>query len=334
MRLFKVFYLFLGLLLLAFVIIETDMSEVAGQISKVGFGFLVILGIYFVAFSIDTFTWQLTIRSIPLNGLWAYRTWVLRMVGEAFNNVIPAASLGGEPVKAWMLKKHYGVGYREGAASLILARTINLIALALFLTGGFFLMLRGDALPKVYEWVAGAGLLGLGLGVALFFVIQRFGITSLTGTWISRWRIGKRLEDVLHHIRDMDDRLVYFYSDASGRFAGSVVLAFVNWVLGAVEIYYTLVFLGHPITWAEAWIIEAMAQLVRTGTFFIPASIGAQEGAFLLVCGAITGSPSLGVAVSVVRRIREIIWILWGFALGSLLSLRPGPASEGETESR
>ncbi len=331
MRLFKAFYLLLGLVLLAFVIIETDMSEVARQTGEVGLGFLVILGIYFIAFALDTITWQLTIRSVPLNGLWAYRTWVLRMVGEAFNTVIPAASLGGEPVKAWMLKKYYGVGYKEGAASLILARTINLIALMAFLIGGFFLMIEGASLPEAFQWVAGAGLLALGFGVGLFFVIQRFGLTSLTGAWISRWRIGKRMEDVLHHIQDMDERLVYFYTDASGRFAGSVVLAFANWVLGAVEIYYTLVFLGHPITWADAWIIEAMAQMVRTGTFFIPASIGAQEGIFLLVCGAITGSPSLGVAVSVVRRGREIIWILWGFVLGSLLSLRPPLASDRES---
>ena len=62
--------------------------------------------------------------------------------------------------------------------------------------------------------------------------------------------------------------------------------------------------------------------MVRTGAFFIPAAIGVQEGAFLLVCGAVTGSPPVGLAVSVVRRIREIIWIIWGFALGALYSLK------------
>jgi uncharacterized membrane protein YbhN (UPF0104 family) len=98
-------------------------------------------------------------------------------------------------------------------------------------------------------------------------------------------------------------------------------LALVNWLLGAVEIYYTLIFLDRPVTWAEAWIIEAVAQMVRTGAFFIPAAIGVQEGAFLLICGAITGSAPIGVAVSVVRRIREIIWIAWGLLLSALYSL-------------
>ena len=71
-------------------------------------------------------------------------------------------------------------------------------------------------------------------------------------------------------------------------------------------------FLDHPISLSDAWIIEAMTQLVRAGTFFIPASIGAQEGVFVIIGGTISGSPSAGLAAGVIRRIREIIWIGWG----------------------
>ncbi len=329
MRLLKYIYLAVGVVVLGFVLAETDLAEVGALLASVGFWIVVLVAIYFVAFAIDSVTWQMTIQSVPLNPLWAYRVWKLRMVGESFNVVIPAGGMGGEPVKAVMLKTHYGVDYREGTASLILAKTINMIALVIFLIGGFVLMTRAEALPQAYEYMAGVGLLAFGLGVFLFFIIQRLSITSLTGTWISRWRFGQRVEDILDHIHDMDDRLVHFYTEDRGRFAGALVLALVNWLLGVVEIYYTLVFLDNPITWAEAWIIEAVAQMVRTGAFFIPAAIGVQEGAFLLVCGAITGSPSVGLAVSVVRRIREIIWIVWGFALGALYSIKSGKAGAG-----
>ena len=321
MRLLKIFYFALGVVLLGFVVAEIDPTEVGVQVAKVGYGFLVIVGIYFVAFAVDSFSWQMTIRGVPLNRIWAYRAWKLRMVGESFNYVIPAGGMGGEPVKAAMLKTHYGINLQDGAASLILAKTINMIALVIFLIGGFALMIEGRAFPEAYEFIAGAGLLALAVGVFLFFAIQRFSITSLTGTWISRWRFGRRIESVLHHIHDMDERLLDFYTLAKGRFAGALLLALVNWMLGVVEIYYSLVFLGNPITWAEAWIIEAVAQMVRTGAFFIPAAIGVQEGAFLLVCGAITGSAPVGVAVSVIRRIREVTWIIWGFAVGAFFSI-------------
>jgi glycosyltransferase 2 family protein len=329
-RYLKLVYLLVGLALLAAVVAEVDVAEVAGRVVQVGWGIGVILGLYLAAFVIDSFTWQMALLEVPLDGRWLYRTWKARMVGEAFNSVIPAAGMGGEPVKAVLLKKYYGIGYRQGTASLFLGKTINMIALVVFLGGGFALMLGSPLLSASYKLVAGAGLAAVTLGTFLFFIIQRLRITSLAGTWLSRWRFAARIESVLDHVRDMDGRLSSFYTDHRGRFAGAVALALVNWLIGILEIYYTMIFLGHPVTLVDAWIIEAMAQMVRTGTFFIPASIGAQEGAFLLVCGAMTGSPSLGVAVALVRRFREVLWIVWGFVLASLFSFKPTFAGEPE----
>ncbi|MBT7942072.1 MAG: hypothetical protein HN719_01825, partial [Alphaproteobacteria bacterium] len=96
MRLLKIFYFALGVALLGVVVAEIDLAEVTLQVAKVGYGILVLVGIYFVAFAIDSVTWQLTIRGVPLNLLWAYRVWKLRMVGESFNAVIPAGGMGGE----------------------------------------------------------------------------------------------------------------------------------------------------------------------------------------------------------------------------------------------
>jgi uncharacterized membrane protein YbhN (UPF0104 family) len=221
------------------------------------------------------------------------------------------------------LKRHYGIAYGQATVSLILAKTVNMIALVMFLALGFVIMLDSVALSANHKLMAGLGLVAFVVGTALFFAVQRLRASSIAGTWISRWRFARRVEAGLHHIQDMDDRLVRFYTRHRGRFAGAVALAFINWLIGIGEIYYTMVFLGHPLTLAEAWIIESVAQLVRAGTFFIPASIGAQEGAFLLVYGAITGSPALGIAVALVRRLREIVWIGWGVALGALFSLKP-----------
>ena len=92
------------------------------------------------------------------------------------------------------------------------------------------------------------------------------------------------------------------------------------------EIYYTMIFLEHPISITEAWMIEAIAQMVRAGTFLIPASIGAQEGAFLLVYMVITGSPALGIFVAMIRRCCEILWLIWGGLVGVWFSFTPTPA--------
>ncbi len=322
MRYLKYLFLLVGLGLLVFVVSEIEVAQVVERVGLVGWGITVILGLYLVAFVIDSFTWHMALTLIPLNLTWLYRVWKVRMVGEVFNSILPMASMGGEPVKAVLLKKYYDIGYREGTASLLIGRTINMLALVIFLAMGFALMWASPVLPTSYKVFAGMGLFALGLGTALFFFIQRLKVSTITGTWISRWRFTLGVEKVMHLVRDVDERLVRFYTRHLRRFSWAILLAFVNWLIGVLEIYYSMAFLGHPVSLTDAWIIEAAAQLVRTSTFFIPSSIGAQEGTFLLICSAMTGSPVAGIAVALIRRFREIFWILWGLLLGAMFPLK------------
>ena len=80
--------------------------------------------------------------------------------------------------------------------------------------------------------------------------------------------------------------------------------------------------LGKVSSDGEAIIIESVIQMVRAVTFFIPANLGTQDSALIVLAGAITGQPSAGAALAAVKRIREIVFVLWGFGLGSFYSLR------------
>jgi len=293
-------------------------------------GALAVAAVYFLAFLIDTASWQLALPSARLNGAWLYRLWKVRMLGEALNLVIPAGSMGGEPVKAVLLKRSYGIGYREGAASLFIARTVNLLSLVAFAAAGFALMLGVGALPRPFVLAAGLGLLALGLGVAGFYAVQRWGAASFLVRRLTAWRnIGRlagRLETFLEHIHAVDDHFERFYRRQRLRFAAALALAFLNWLAGAAEIMVILWFLGAPVSLSEAWLIEAVAQLVRAGFFFVPASLGVTEAAMVLVFDALTGRPSLGFAVALIRRGRELLWIAWGLWLGWLAA--PGDPVE------
>jgi uncharacterized membrane protein YbhN (UPF0104 family) len=116
----------------------------------------------------------------------------------------------------------------------------------------------------------------------------------------------------------MDDRLVDAYTRDRARFLAATVLAILHWFLGAVELYVIFWFLGHPIAVSEAIVVATMVDLVRAGTFFIPASIGAEEATLTLVVTSITGEAGLGLAVAFVRRYRELLWI----GLGILIAWR------------
>ena len=94
MRYLKYLFLLVGLGLLAFVVSEIEIAQVIERVDLVGWGITVILGLYLVAFVIDSFTWHMTLTFIPLNLTWLYRVWKVRMVGEVFNSILPMASSG------------------------------------------------------------------------------------------------------------------------------------------------------------------------------------------------------------------------------------------------
>ncbi|VBB69054.1 Predicted integral membrane protein [invertebrate metagenome] len=283
-------------------------------VGAVGVG--VVLGVYLIVFVVDSITWHLAIIPLPVTVLWLYRSWKVRMVGEAWNMVLPAGGMGGEPIKAVLMKSHYGLDYRESIASLILARTINLIALVFFLAVGFVFILLRPTLPMSLTAPAG---IGLGMFVVVifgFFAIQRWQIASRVVGWLSQTAVGDRIKAMLHHVEDMDHRLMVFYTQWRTRFVWAVVLAIGAWVLCALETYYAAYFLGSSVDLIDAWIVEAMVQMVRAGTFFIPVSIGVQEGTFLVAFTALGVPAPVAIAVALVKRGQEIAWIVWGGMLG------------------
>jgi len=313
--LLKILFLVLGIALLGVILWRTDLPQLGTLLSQVSWGFALVLLAYLAASVIDAATWLMTIPTARYTPGWLYHIYNVRIAGEAFNTVMPAASMGGEPVKAILLKRYYDIGFRESAASLIMARTINTIALVIFLAIGFAMMLASDVYSPLYKSIAGAGLVAVAIGTALFFAIQRYRVTSWFGSLLSRSAWFSRLATAIDHLKDIDERFVAFYAGHHGKVIAALFLASVNWVLGAVEIYITMYFIGHPISMVDAWIIEAMTQMLRAGTFFIPASIGVQEGVFLVLGSALTGSAAPGLALAAVRRAREIIWVVWGLVV-------------------
>ncbi len=309
-------YLLAGCLLLGYILVHTDLQEVWSRVRQIGFsGAAFVLLLYCLTFLTDVIGWQLTFSTLPLNLCWCGRLYLVRMLGEAFNNVTPLGSMGGEPVKVAVLKRHYGLAMRETGASLVLAKTTNMLGLMLFLLVGFALLMASSKVAATYQWLAASGLAGLLLGTLLMYLIQRFRLGSLAGGWLMRGRSGDRLLHLLAVVEAIDARLLEFYTCYQGRFLASIGLALLNWLLGVVEVYVVMRLFGYPITLGDAWIIEAMVQLIRAAAFFIPAGIGAQEGSFLLLSGALTGNPALGIAVSLVRRSRELLWVALGLLI-------------------
>jgi glycosyltransferase 2 family protein len=320
LKYFNLVYLAIGIALLIIILDRTDFNAVRSQIVEIGWwGIGCVLILYFLAFLTDVVSWLCCFQEIPINWLWFRRLFTIRIIGEAFNRITPFASLGGEPLKALLLKKHYRIDYQNSITSLVLNTTIDTLGLVFFLTIGFILLLNNNAFDLSFKVLAGLGLFIFSFGVITFFLIQRSQLTTNLIDRLEKTRFYPQFAPILTVVKQTDGQLNKFYRHSQSRFYLSLACAFLNWPIGVLEVYYVMKFLGRSISLPDAWTIESMTQLVRNGTFFIPSSIGTQEGAFLLVCAAITNSQILGVSLSLIRRLREIIWILLGLICWGLL---------------
>jgi hypothetical protein len=78
--------------------------------------------------------------------------------------------------------------------------------------------------------------------------------------------------------------------------------------------------LDVPASMLTALVIEALGSGVRFATFLVPASLGAFEGANAAAFGALGFGAATGLAFSLVRRARQIVWIVIGLIV--LIAMR------------
>lgn len=345
MKRFVLGMLLLGTALLGVVLWRTDLSEVWNRLRDVGPSAVAsIFAAYFCGYLFLAGSWLLTLRGVPWRPRWLSRIWRVLMVGSALEAITPFAGLGGEPVKAILLKRHYGVPFTDGTASLVLARMMDLGAQMIIISVGFVLILRADVLTPAYRAAAGVGLGLFALAILAFLLMQlRRGFSRLRN-WLERTTLGKRLPnsvvEALDSVNEIEDQLVTFYTARRSRASLAVLCALTEWLGNAVAIWIAMNALGFPVAFTDAVIIESFVALVRSTLFFVPGDIGTQEAAQVLICAALTGSPEAGLALAAIRRARDLLWIACGLAIGGTYSIRsvkdfqppstPGsPASSG-----
>ncbi len=325
-KFFKILTLAGGLGLFVWLLADVDLEAVGHELAAVGaLGLAAIMFTFAVGFAADIASWLLMFRTIAVTRLWAWRLALVHLVGEALNVVTPFGSLGGEPFKALLLKRHYDVSYREGTASLLLIQTVNSLAMVPFVLIGAIITVQRDLLaPAVETAVMGAALVIMAFMLAVYALLHMRALAAFQ-RWLEGSRWSAQFGRGLAAMRDIEEHLFHFVRATPGRSFASLVFAFVTWFAGAVEMYLIFLFLGHPISLTDAWMVEAAIVLVRAGTFFIPGHLGVQDGAIALLGQALGGSAELGLAVALLRRGRELVWTAAGLAVGAWYGLQDTP---------
>ena len=246
-----------------------------------------------------------------------------RLAGEAFNLTTPTASMGGEAVKAWLVRPWAPLA--EGLPSVIVAKTTITIGQALFVVVG--LVAAHAALPsdslvvRGMEWLLVVQVLAVGGFVA----VQAGGALSGSTRWLQKlgWLSGRRLEP----LAQINDELAHFYRREPKRLALSIFFHFLAWLIGALEPWLILRWIGLPVSLAEATAIEAFSSGIRFAAFLVPGYLGALEAGHVAIFAALGLGAPAGLSFTLIRRLREAAWTGLGFLALAPLRAQAPPSS-------
>lgn len=308
MKRFRWLGLLAGIGLFAWILKTQDLSGVWKQVQAMQWRFLLVLLFYPVIFGLDTLGWRYALSEREQGKIRWDRLFRTRLAGEAINYVTPTAWVGGEPVKAHLLYKRYGVPLDEGMASVVVAKTTFSISLFFFIVIGFGVTLLTQPLNhEIFRWVCIA-LPVFGLLLALFLLAQFF-TPFQRGMSAIRWVAPRWIKNIESKVKKWDQALVATYRQSPKMILRSFFFHFLGWVAGVFEVFLIFRLLQVPVSFATAWSIESLWLLLKSAAFLIPASLGASEGLSLLVCKGLGIGNVAGLALALVRRARELLWM-------------------------
>ena len=297
-------------------------GAVASAVLRAGWTLPPLLTLHAGQIALSGLAWR------DVSGGGAPRAWAwvrIRWIREAVNSLLPVAQIGGVLVGIRLLR-HRGVTLAAAGAGTTLDMTVEALTQFVFTLLGIAALAEVGAEQVLRPWLG--GVLGLmGAGVAGFVLAQRAGMLAVIE------RLATRLATLVPGLPVLDVRGMHAHlmrlqtrRAALLRAAGAHLLA---WLLGVGETWLALAAIGRPTGFAEALVIESLGMAARSAGFAVPGALGIQEGGFLLA-GSLVGVPAeAAVALSVVKRAREILaglpgLLAWQWAEGTRLAANGG----------
>ncbi len=262
---------------------------------------------------LTTYRWKIILNTYA-KGLPFFTLFKQTLACYAVSYVTPISRFGGEPVKAYMLNKECNIDLKTGSATIIMDRFVELTGAGIFGLAGLFILMFMPNFP-LYLKISLATVIILG-----FFFLFIFYYRTLTGkgsftliiNFLRLYKIVK-IKSFIHALEDVEKKMSWFFINHKKAFVLSFLVYFVYGILVIVEMKVLLLSLGVN---ASLGILILVAVVHGIATFVpVPAGVGfleaGQTGLFYLL----ENQGSIGFALSLLIRIRDLILVAFGFAL-------------------
>ncbi len=275
---------------------------------RVGWGLLILVLLHQLTVAADSVGWHAMLSNLGLR-LHRRDTLWIASVRNAAQTLIPLSASGF--IAGVRLLQHRGVPTATALAGLIAEGTIATLAelLTIIMASGLFLLgaphISAGNLKIVFSITAVlAAVLVVILWAqlngrvfkAMSLSVQRFFPKPRRTSWTSA---PLTLKDHLHQLYSRRWTMLF-----------ALFWQLMSLLCGAVEIWYILILLHTRAPFVFALLLQGLGRATRSFGFLVPSGWGLQEGVYALLAPLAGLTPALGLAVSLVTRLRDVIFAL------------------------
>ncbi|HSD65968.1 MAG TPA: lysylphosphatidylglycerol synthase domain-containing protein [Vicinamibacteria bacterium] len=334
-----------SLALLAWVLRSADLGRALGLVRSLGWRLPLLLLPNLFAGLAETAGWWVSFARFGGRPSFP-RLFAVRVMVDALMLGLPSGSVVSETVQPYLLKRRCDVPLETGIVATVARKFFVVVSHGLFLALATVLawpLLDQDSAATIgrqgLPWLllltsfvlVGAAVAGV-LATAHGRVADRLrrGLDRIGGRWLGSW-----LERNATRFQRTDEGLTAFFARKRMGLVPSIAVYEIAWLVRSVETWAFLRLVGVEITLPAAMVIETALILVRAMAVPVPAGLGVQDAGYVLCLRglAVPDATTVGAAFVVLKRGKDLCWILLGFLLLGV-GRRPGegalaPISEG-----
>lgn len=317
-----------GLVALWFALRDASWARTRAMVGQIGAPVLLIAAPQGLAFVLHGIAWREVLAALGPTRSPASLV-ALFNGAEAVRMTFPGGPAAGDAFSVWLLKIRCAVDLGAAVSSVATKKLLVVISNAIYAAIAFALLV---AYPRVIR-VPGLGERGLYLllagWVATLALIAAAMIAGMISGGLAS-RFGRAVARVpFAQARSWSDARKADWEQADRQLAHPVArerlgrlvfpgaLLLLQWFTEAAETWLILHLIGVDAGIVPPLTIEVCAGLLRSAAFAIPGSVGVQDAGYvaLLAAFGVPDAASAGAAFVLLKRAKELVWIVTGYAI-------------------
>jgi uncharacterized protein (TIRG00374 family) len=265
------------------------------------------VGASFLIMVVHSFRWKLIIKAQTRKSISLWKLFQYHTAGFGISFITPGAKVGGEPVRASMLKRH-GIDFNKAISTVAIDKIIDASVMSIFFSFAMIVVIATLPLSKtlLYTFLSFAIVL---TSVVTYVYIQLFREKKVLCKLFRFFKLQKIsfLKKQEKKLIQFEDTIIRFHKTKRRALYISFILSGIAWFLMFLEYQAVLMLFGL----SNVGVIGIFLIIAFMGVaylFPVPLALGFLEAGQITVFKTLGLPVAAGLGLAMIIRFRDLLW--------------------------